>query len=401
MVLERDPTNGDALVGTAQLAYWDGRTGEAIAGYERALSYRPNDVSARSGLAQVYLAAGRQLDAQAEADSAVAIAPANREAVRVQTSVGRTVQSAADLTLGWSDDSDDNVMWWQVVSATTPLSNRVRGFGSVGAFEGSSTPAVTAARGTAEWGATYTQDRWQLTGAFGVQGLWPDAGVARSVLTGRLGATYRFQPAVAVGVSYAHFPFAETAYLIGAGIDIDAVDATVDATLGSGLSLSAGGGAGWYSDGNQRGSAVLAVTKQLPRHFFVGGLARMVWYCGDRAGLLLARPLHGSGGARRVCARRAGLGNAPERRRGRPADHQQRDLGVRGPPRGSRGLVVLPVEPARGLRRGQQQRLPLGDGCVPVGHGGAGAPTRALSFPRQPRLRYSAPAEPSGCSKLR
>jgi hypothetical protein len=78
-------------------------------------------------------------------------------------------------------------MWWQVVSATTPLSNRVRGFGSVGVFEGSSTPSVTAARGTAEWGATYTQDRWQLTGALGVQGLWPEAGVARSVLTGRLG----------------------------------------------------------------------------------------------------------------------------------------------------------------------------------------------------------------------
>ncbi len=284
VVLERDPTNGDALVGAAQLAYWDGRTKEAIEGYERALSYRPGDVAARSGLAQVYLATGRQLDAQAEADSAVAIAPGNREAVRAQTSIGRTVQSSADLTLGWSDDSDDNVMWWQVISATTPLSNRVRGFGSVGAFEGSSTPAVTAARGAAEWGATYTQDRWQLTGAFGVQGLWPEAGMTRSVLTGRLGANYRIQPDVAVGVSYAHFPFAETAYLIGSGIDIDAADATVDATLGSGLSLSAGGGAGWYSDGNQRGSAVLAVTKQLPRHFFAGGLARMVWYEETEAG---------------------------------------------------------------------------------------------------------------------
>ena len=283
-VLERDPTNGDALVGTAQLAYWDGRTAEAIAGYERALSYRPEDVSARSGLAQVYLAAGRQLDARAEADSAAALAPANREAVRTQTTVGRAVQPSADVTLGWSDDSDDNVMWWQVVSASTPLSNRVRGFGSVGAFEGSSTPAVTAARGAAEWGATYTQDSWQLTGAVGVQGLWPEASVARSVLTGRLGATDRVQPAVSVGVSYAHFPFAETAYLIGADIDIDAIDATVDATLGSGLSLSAGGGTGWYSDGNRRGSAVLAVTKQLPSHFFAGGLARMVWYAETEPG---------------------------------------------------------------------------------------------------------------------
>ena len=284
VVLERDPTNGDALTGAAQLAFWGGRTAEAIAGYERALSYRPNDVTARVGLAQVYQSSGRQLDALAEADSAVSLAPTNRDALRARQSVGRAVHAAADVTLGWSEDTDDNRMWWQVVSAATPLANRVRGFGSVGFYEGSSTPAITAARGTTELGATYAQDRWQLTGAFGVQGLWPDSGVSRSPLTARIGASYRIQPAVGVGVSYAHFPFAETAYLIGAGIDIDAADVTLDATLGPGLSLSAGGGAGWFSDGNLRTSAVLAMTKQLRRHFFAGGLVRMVWYEETMAG---------------------------------------------------------------------------------------------------------------------
>jgi len=278
VVLVRDPTNGDALTGAAQLAYWDGRTAEAIAGYDRALSYRPNDATARVGLAQVYQANGRQLEALAEADSAVSLAPTNREALRARRVIGRAVQAATDVTLGWSEDTDENLMWWQVVSASTPLSNRVRGFGSVGVFEGSSTPVISAARGTTEFGATYIQDHWQLTGAFGVQGLWPDAGTSRSVLTARVGASYRIQPSLGVGVSYAHFPFAETAYLIGADLDIDAVDATVDAALGRGLSLSAGGGAGWFSDGNQRTSAVLAVTKQLPQHFFAGGLARMVWF---------------------------------------------------------------------------------------------------------------------------
>ena len=41
--------------------------------------------------------------------------------IGVRTLFDDTVQSSADLTLGWSDDSDDNVMWWQVISATTPL----------------------------------------------------------------------------------------------------------------------------------------------------------------------------------------------------------------------------------------------------------------------------------------
>ena len=278
VALERDPTNGEALDGKAQLAYWNGRTAEAIAGYERALSYRPNDVDALVGLARVYRAAGRQVDALGMADSAVAVAPNNREALWARTDIGRSTQPATEVSLGWSDDTDHNTMWWQVVSATTPLANRVRGFGSVGVFEGTSAPAVSAARGTTEFGATYTQTVWQLTGAVGVQGLWPEAGVSRSVLTGRLGATYRVQPSLGIGLSYAHFPFAETAYLIGANLDVDAVDATLDATLGPGLSLSAGGGTAWFTDGNQRTSAVLGVTKQLPGHFFVGGLARMLWY---------------------------------------------------------------------------------------------------------------------------
>ncbi len=302
-VLARDPTNAEALDGRAQLAFWDGRTAEAIAGYAQALSYDPTDVVGRVGLARVYQATGRQFDALAEADSAVALAPANRDALGARRLIGRSVLPVVELSAGWSDDSDDNTMWWQVVSVATPLANRVRGFGSVGIYEGSSSPSVSAARGTAELGATYTQARWQLTGAFGVQGLWPDAGASRSALTARIGGTYRVRPTVGVGVSYAHFPYAETAYLIGADLDIDAVDGTLDATLGPGLTLGAGGGGGWFSDGNQRTSAVLALTKQLPDHFFVGGLVRMVWFAEPGVGYFSPdrfTVLEGRGGHARV-----------------------------------------------------------------------------------------------------
>ena len=278
VVLRRDPTNADALDGRAQAAYWGGRNAEAIAGYERALSYWPDDITARTGLAQVYQASGRQLDAMAAADSAVALAPANRDALRARQDIARAVQGEVDVSLGWSDDSDQNTMWWQVVGVSTPMANRVRGFASVGVYEGSSTPNIQATRGTAELGATYLGSRWQLTFAGGLQGLWPDASASRNVLTGRLAASYRIRPSLGIGVSYAHFPYAETAYLIGANLDIDAVDGSLEATLGPGLSLSAGGGAGWFSDGNVRTSGVLALTKQLPKHFFVGGLGRMVWY---------------------------------------------------------------------------------------------------------------------------
>ena len=52
----------------------------------------------------------------------------------------------------------------------------------------------------------------------------------------------------------------------------------MDVTAGSGVSLGAGGGAAWFSDGNVRTSGVLAGTRQLPHHLFVGGMVRMVWF---------------------------------------------------------------------------------------------------------------------------
>jgi tetratricopeptide (TPR) repeat protein len=278
VVLRRDPTNADALDGLAQAAFWQGRNADAIAGYERALSYRPDDITARTGLAQVYLASGRQLDAMVTADSAVVLAPANRDAQRARQDIARAVLAEVDVSLGWSDDSDHNTMWWQIVGVAAPVSNRVRGFASVGAYEGSSMPDLQAQRAAAEVGATYLKAQWQLTVAGGLQGLWPETTASRNVVTGRIAAAYRIQPFLGVGVSYAHFPYAETAYLIGADLDIDAVDGSVEATPSPGLTISGGGGAGWFSDGNVRTSGVLGVTKQLPRHFFVGGLGRMVWY---------------------------------------------------------------------------------------------------------------------------
>lgn len=305
IVLERDPTNADALNGSAQLAYWDGGLEEAIAGYQRELAYRPSDILARVGLAEVYQASGRQLSALAAVDSAVELAPANADALRARQEIVQAVQPAVELSGGWNEDSDDNVMWWQVVSATTPLAERVRGFGSIGMYEGSSTPAVEAERGTAELGATYTQSDWHLTGAFGVQGLWPGAGASRTALTARGGAMLRIQPDLGVGLSYAHFPYAETASLIGADIDVDAVDGSLDAALSPSLVLSAGGGAGWFSDGNLRASAVLAVTKRLPQHFFAGGLVRMVWFSETAAAYFSPNRftvLEGRGGYARIGA---------------------------------------------------------------------------------------------------
>jgi tetratricopeptide (TPR) repeat protein len=277
LVLDRDPTDPDGLNGRAQVAFWQGKLTSAIAEYERTLTYHPGNVDAVVGLGQIYHAQGRDFAALAQADRALSTAPAHRDARLLREDAMRSSRPVVEVGLTWTDDSDHNTSWWESVGASTLLVDGLRGFASVHAFQATD-PIREAGRGGAEAGITYGQGTWQLTVAAGAQALWPDSGLARTTPTARLGAIYRVVPAIGVGASYAHFPFAETAFLIGADLDVDAVDGTFDATLARGLTLGAGGGTAWFSDGNQRASAVLALSKDLPSHFFVGGLGRMLWF---------------------------------------------------------------------------------------------------------------------------
>jgi tetratricopeptide (TPR) repeat protein len=277
LVLDRDPTDPDGLNGRAQVAFWQGELRTAIAGYERTLSYHPGNVDAMVGLGQVYHAQGRDFAALAQADRAVTAAPSHREARLLREDALRGSRPVVEVGVTWTDDSDHNTSWWESIGASTLLVDGLRGFASIHALQATD-PTRDAGRGGGELGITYGQGTWQITVAAGAQALWPDSGLTRTTPTARLGAVYRVLPAIGVGASYAHFPFAETAFLIGADLDVDAVDGTLDATLAPGLSLGAGGGTAWFSDGNQRASAVVALTRELPQHFFVGAVGRMVWF---------------------------------------------------------------------------------------------------------------------------
>lgn len=277
LVLDRDPTDPDGLNGRAQVAFWQGKLTTAIAGYERTLGFHPGNVDAMVGLGQVYHAQGHDFSALAQADRAVTAAPSHREARLLREDALRGSRPIVEVGVTWTDDSDHNTAWWESIGASTLLVDGLRGFASIHALQATD-PTREAGRGGGEVGVTYGQGTWQITIAAGAQALWPDSGLSRTTPTARLGAVYRIIPAIGVGASYAHFPFAETAFLIGADLDVDAVDGTLDVTLAPGLSLGAGGGTAWFSDGNQRASAVIALSKDLPQHFFVGAVGRMVWF---------------------------------------------------------------------------------------------------------------------------
>jgi hypothetical protein len=85
-------------------------------------------------------------------------------------------------------------------------------------------------------------------------------------------------PRSSITASFSHLPFDETAQLIGSGLDVDALEGSADIGIRRGLTLTAGGGGAWFSDGNDRYSIVAAATVALPRGLFAGAMARQMGY---------------------------------------------------------------------------------------------------------------------------
>jgi hypothetical protein len=86
-----------------------------------------------------------------------------------------------------------------------------------------------------------------------------------------------------VSLGYARAPFDEIAALMERDLDLESVDAGLDATVARGLSIYGGGGGVWFSDGNHRTNASVGVTQSLPKRFFVGAYGRTLAY--QRRGL--------------------------------------------------------------------------------------------------------------------
>src|SRR5438093_12600488 len=71
-------------------------------------------------------------------------------------------------------------------------------------------------------------------------------------------------------------PFDETAGLMQQDLTIDAVDLGFDVSPGPGWSLSGGGGGSWFSDQNNRYSAVGALLGRVMKVLQIGPFARLL-----------------------------------------------------------------------------------------------------------------------------
>jgi len=276
-MLERNPNDLEALAGRAQLAAWQGDYQTAIQRYQVVLEGAPANTEAQLGLGRVYYYQGQPRQAIAYLDRARTLDPNNRNAQELYATARAEIRPQVTLSTGWSDDSDENTNYWQDLKASYLVADGVTGFASVGLLQASD-PLRNASRAMGEVGATVTRGSYRVTGAIGLRRLAPDATPSRSSGSYRLGAMYRPSRRIAGGLGFAHYPFDETANLIGRGLDIDQFDASLDVKLTESLALSAGGGAAWLSDDNNRVATVLALTQTIRERFFLGAFGRVLAY---------------------------------------------------------------------------------------------------------------------------
>jgi tetratricopeptide (TPR) repeat protein len=271
-----EPLDPDLRVAEARILSWAGRSDRAVALYDSVLMEHPRHLDGLTGLGQVYLWQGKYSVAKTYSARALGVEADNRSAIELDRAIARATRPQPELTLGWSNDSDDNTSWWQTLSGSYLLRDGLRAFGSLGALEASD-PFRNAHRLSAEAGLTYGLGNLFATAALGGRRLSPDTAAGRTAGTARISAGYRLGRA-GVGIGYSHYPFDETALLIERTLDVDAFELSGDATIGPGLNLGAGASFSSLSDDNARNAGILALTQTIRRDFFVGAMARALGY---------------------------------------------------------------------------------------------------------------------------
>jgi len=282
-MIQRDGSDLEALAGRGQVALWRGDRAAADQWYSAALAQQPTHVPSLLGLAQLRQAELRLHEATAYADRAVTLAPNDRNVQRTAAEIRAMRRARLEIGLGWSRDSDKNVLWWQTLGTSLVPWSHVRAFGSVGLGEASD-PYRTGTRTSMEAGATYDFGRATATAALGLRSLAPDSGDNTLLPTWRVAGGYRVSDKARVGAGYARYAFDETALLIREGLHIDDLSAEGDVTLRPGLSLGSGVGLAFLEDGNRRMSAVASVSQDIADNYVAGLFGRVMGYKQDGFG---------------------------------------------------------------------------------------------------------------------
>lgn len=276
-LLAADPNDIDALTGRAQNAAWCGRLDLAEASYVAATRLDADNVDALIGLARLRHWQGRQRSAAAQVSRALALDPGSRPAETLRREIRAAQRPQVDLAFGVNQDSDRNTGWSRTFSTSIVLADGLRG-SLFGGSLAASDPTRSAHRTLGEVALDASYGRARATIAGGTRWLDSSTGPGRSMGSYRSSFSYRPLDHFNAELGIARYPMDETAVLIGSGLQLSEMQASVDAEVGHGVTISAGGGGARLSDGNRRGSGVVAAMHPCGRHGSVGVLGRVLSY---------------------------------------------------------------------------------------------------------------------------
>jgi Flp pilus assembly protein TadD len=276
-ILARDSTDVEAMLGRARVSAWSGDLASAEEAYHQLLIRDSGDLEARVGLGYVYLWQGRVAAAERQASYVLAIDPNHKDAQELHRVARKASQPSVDAGLNWSNDSDENTSFWQTLGFTVTLGRGVWVFGSVNGLE-TSDPVRDANRVGGEAGLSYRTAKVQLQGGAGARRLTPEIALPRTAATYRARASYRPVSRLGLSLGYSRQPFDETAALIEQELDIESLEAGLDVKPKTTLSLYAGTGAAWLTDGNSRTGFSAGLNQKIARKFLVGVFGRTLSY---------------------------------------------------------------------------------------------------------------------------
>ncbi|HZH39532.1 MAG TPA: tetratricopeptide repeat protein [Gemmatimonadales bacterium] len=285
--LTRDSSRVDALSGRAQSVAWAGDLERAEGLWRKALAGHPDDATLLVGLAQTLYWKGEPGLARAYVDRARAAAPGDASVRDLEKILRAAVRPDFGTSFTGAGDSDNETFYSQDLWLS-------------GALFGDTRATMTAGwRRSAD--AIHNSSSYGLSGVVAVPAS-PTVGIRAGLgarylnaaktdhtpLSGQLGVSWQPAPFASLGLGYSHATFDETANLIDAGLKMDDVELSADLDPKPTISVSAGGGATWFSDANRRFSGVLAVLGGLGHGVSAGMYGRMLGYRGQRPGLYFA-----------------------------------------------------------------------------------------------------------------
>jgi tetratricopeptide (TPR) repeat protein len=282
-MLARDPSDIEALAGRGQVALWSGDRDRAAEWFQHALELDPGHMLSLLGMAQVRQYQTRPDEATQYINQALAVAPNDRDVLRAAAEIRALRRAQLEAAVGWSRDSDKNILWWQKVGASYVPAAGLRVFGSVGLAEASD-PFRNATRLWVEGGGTYGFRRTTVTGAIGLRSLSSDTNDDTILATWRAYVRQQLGRTANAGVGYSRYAFDETALLISEALRVDEIAADGSLVLRPKLTLTGTAAYAFFDDGNRRPSGSLSLMQRIANNYSAGVYGRVMGYTQDGYG---------------------------------------------------------------------------------------------------------------------